>query len=397
MKQLIKRIFSQKFVNDFYHLPKAILANLIYGFPARGLKVVGVTGTDGKTTTAAMIYHILKSAGKKVSMVSSINAVIAGKNYDTGFHVSSPDPFTVQRYAKEALENGDEYLVLEVTSHGLDQYRFWGIRFHAGVITNIAHDHLDYHKHMQNYFQTKIKLIRQASLVAVNKNINLSKEIRGKVVTFGLNYGDFNQKNIKLKLKLIGGYNIENALSAMSVAYILDIPKKVAQQALEGFEGVKGRMEEVKNSKGIKIFVDFASTPNAMEQALLALRNQFKSARLIAVFGSASERDVLKRPMMGKISAKLANITIITDEDPRYEDRNKIIDEIAEGAISVGARMGITLFKEADRQKAINLAITLSKKGDVVGIFGKGHEKSINYNGVETPWSDFEAIEKALL
>lgn len=397
MKKLLKRFISQRAINNFYHLPKAVLANILYGFPSRKLKVIGVTGTDGKTTTAAMIYHILKSSGKKVSMVSSINAIIAGKSYDTGFHVSSPDPFTVQKFAKEALENGDEYLVLEVTSHGLDQYRFWGIRFHIGVITNIAHDHLDYHKTLQNYFQTKIKLIRQAKQAVANQNINLSKEIRGKVVTFGLNSGDFNQKDIKLKLNLIGNYNIENALSAMSVAYILDIPKKLAQQALEGFEGVKGRMEEVKNSKGIKIFIDFASTPNALEQALLALRNQFKLARLIAVFGSASERDVLKRPMMGKISGKLSNISIITDEDPRSEDRNKIIDEIAEGAISVGAKTGITLFKEADRQKAINLAITLAKKGDVVGIFGKGHEKSINYNGVETPWSDFEAIEKALL
>ena len=141
--------------NIFYHLPKAILANILYGFPTRKLKVIGVTGTDGKTTTVNMIYQILKNAGKKVSMVSTINAVIAGKVYDTGFHVTSPDPFNVQKFAASAVKNDDAYLILEVTSHALDQFRFWGIKFDIGVITNITHEHLDYHKTWKNYFLLK--------------------------------------------------------------------------------------------------------------------------------------------------------------------------------------------------------------------------------------------------
>lgn len=393
MKRLIRKLISQKFINNFYHLPKAVLANILYGFPSGKITVIGVTGTDGKTTTVNMIYQILKKAGKKVSMVSSVNAYIAGKTYDTGFHISSPDPFVLQKFAKEALNNGDQYLVLEVTSHGLDQYRFWGINFEVGVITNITHDHLDYHKTYENYSQTKLKLIKNAHFALVNWGIG---GIKGKKITFGLNKGDFNQKALKLKLKIQGDYNIENTLAAMAAAFVLNIPKNLARDALEKFVSVEGRMEDVKNNKGIKIIIDFASTPNALEKSLIALRSRASPGRLIAVFGSASERDVLKRPMMGKISAQLADITIICDEDPRFEDRGKIIKEIAEGAYKMGAKDGISLFKEADRQKAIKLAVSLARRGDVIGIFGKGHEKSINYQGVETPWSDFKAVEKAL-
>ena len=396
MKNFIRRNISQGFINNFFHLPMAILANIFYGFPTGRIKIIGVTGTDGKTTTANMIYRVLKTAGKKVSMVSTINAVIGGKVYDTGFHVTSPDPFTIQSLARRAVNFGDAYLILEVTSHGLDQFRFWGIKFIVGVITNITHEHLDYHKNFENYSNVKLRLLKHCSTAVVNKNITAPKDFKGKIITFGLDKGNFNQKEVKLKLKVLGDYNIENALAALSVAFVLNIPKDIARNALEGFEGIKGRMEEVKNNKGIKIFIDFAHTPNGLKQALVTLRTRVRFGRLIVVFGAASKRDAEKRPMMGELSAKYANITILTDEDPRHEDRNKIIDEIAKGAIKEGAKMAITLFKEADRQKAINFAIALAKKGDIVGIFGKGHEKSINYKGVETPWSDFEAVKKAL-
>lgn len=391
----IKNFIPQQIINNFYHLPRTILVIFLYGFPTKKLKVIGVTGTDGKTTTTNMIYQILKDAGKKASIVSTINAIVGGKNYDTGFHVSSPDPMVVQKFARQAVDNGDEYLILEVTSHGLDQYRFWGVNFEVGVITNITHDHLDYHKTRENYHNTKLKLVKKSKTAVVNKEIKGIKEIKSKIITFGLDQGDFNQKDLKLKLKIIGDYNIENALASLAVAYVLNIPKKTAQKTLEEFKSIKGRMEEVKNNKGIQIIIDFASTPNSLEQALKTLRKQTKG-RLISVFGSASERDIRKRPMMGEASAKFANISIITDEDPRHEDRNKIIEEIAKGAYKGGAKDGISLFKEPDRQKAINLAVSLAKKGDVIGIFGKGHEKSINYKGIETSWSEFNAAKKAL-
>ncbi|MDO8638897.1 MAG: UDP-N-acetylmuramoyl-L-alanyl-D-glutamate--2,6-diaminopimelate ligase [Candidatus Daviesbacteria bacterium] len=372
------------------HLPMAVMANTRHGFPARKTKVIGVTGTDGKTTTVNMIYQILKEAGKKVSMISTINAVIGGHEYDTGFHVTSPDPTMVQKFLYQAVKNGDEFMVLEVTSHALDQFRVWGIPFEIGVITNVTHDHLDYHKTFANYVKTKLKLVKSAKMAVINQNIEGSWDNKGKkVVTFGLNKGDFNQNQLKLKLKVPGDYNIENALAALAVVLQLGIDLKSAKESLENFNGIEGRMEEVKNNKGIKIMVDFAHTPNALGNALITLRSQTKG-NLIAVFGCASERDMEKRSLMGEISGRLADITILTDEDPRFEDSNKIIEEIAKG---VGDKK---LFKEPDRKKAIELAINMAKKGDVIGIFGKGHEKSMNYFGVEKPWSDTETVRKIL-
>src|SRR3989338_10686473 len=185
MKTLVKAFIPQRVINNLYHLPKAALANIIYRSSAPGgLKIIGVTGTDGKTTTVNMIYQILKAAGKKVSMISTINA--------PGLHVTSPDPFAVQKFAKLAKDSGDEYLVLEVTSHALDQYRFWGIKFDVGVITNITHEHLDYHETFENYLITKLKLIQNSKVAVVNEKL----KIGGKNITFGLEKGDFNQKDI---------------------------------------------------------------------------------------------------------------------------------------------------------------------------------------------------------
>ncbi|MBI3109431.1 hypothetical protein HYZ06_00100 [Candidatus Daviesbacteria bacterium] len=354
MKKIVRKFLPQWVINYFWHLPKAVLANVVYGLPARGVKVIGVTGTDGKTTTVNMIYQILKAAGKKVSMVSTLNA--------PGFHVTSPDPFVIQKFAKD-LRN--EYLVLEVTSHGLDQFRFWGIKFEVGVITNITHEHLDYHKTFENYRSTKLKLLKN------------SKK--------GVEY-----KKLKLKLKIPGEYNIENASAAVAVTTALGIDQELARKAVENFEGLTGRMEEVKNNRGIKIIIDFAHTPNALERVLKTLKSD--RGRLIAVFGCAGKRDEGKRPLMGEIAGRLADSVVITAEDPRGE--LKSINE----QIIAGVKNRKKLFVVSDRQAAIHFAINkLAKKGDTVGIFGKGHERSMNLDGKkEIPWSDKEAVEKVL-
>lgn len=400
MLRKIRKLIPHSFINYGKHFPEAVLASLKYGFPGRRLKVIGVTGTDGKTTTVNMIYQILKEAGKKVSMISTINAVIAGKSYDTGFHVTNPGPSDIQKYLKMAEDHGDEFVVLEVTSHGLVQFRVWGIPFEIGVITNITHEHLDYHKTFDNYLQAKVKLIKEVRYAVLNADdpnySKLSNQTLGKVISFGLKEkAQVNLKNTPLKLQVPGDYNISNALAAASVGKIIGIESKVIKDSLENFSGLLGRMEEVKNNKGVRIFVDFAHTPNALESALKALRT-LTSGKLISVFGAASERDREKRPVMGQISGKLADITVLTDEDPRFESREKIIEEITQGAYQSGVKDNITLFKEPDRTKAIKLALSLAKKGDVVGIFGKGHEKSMNYQGVEKPWSDQRVVRGIL-
>lgn len=402
MKNLIKSILSQEFINNFYHLPKAVLANIVYGFPARGLKIVGITGTDGKTTTTNMVYQILKAAGKKTAMISTVSAAAGNNKYDTGFHVTSPDPFMVQRLAKAAKESGDEYLVLEVTSHALDQYRFWGVRFDVGIITNITHEHLDYHKSFQNYARTKFKLLQGVKTAVINQSVRGFRELRdfegdgADIITFGLSQGDFNQKELKLRLKVLGDYNIENALAALGAAFALGIDRRIAQKALEDFTGITGRMEEIENNRGIKIIVDFAHTPNALEQALQALRSDTKG-NLIAVFGAAGKRDVGKRFLMGTVTAKLASFVIITAEDPRGE-LQIINQQILGGAIKAGKKAGKDLFIIEDRAEAINFAINkLAEKGDTVGIFGKGHEGSMNLDGKkEIPWSDKKAAMDVL-
>lgn len=402
MKSLIKKFLPQQFINIFFHLPKAVLANIYYGFPSKGLTVIGVTGTDGKTTTANMIYQILKDAGKKVSMVSTINAVIAGKSYDTGFHVTSPDPLMVQKFAREAKDHGDEYLILEVTSHALDQLRFWGIKFKVGVITNITHDHLDYHGSWENYFQTKAKLVKNVKVAVLNQDEKHFERLVSitppmcNTISFGFsNAADFNLKKFPLKMKMLGEYNLLNGLAAAAVGISLGVAQSVIKKTLENFSNLSGRMEEIKNSQGIKVIVDFAHTPNALEQALKTLRKQTRG-RLISVFGCAGWRDVKKRPSMGKISTNLANLTIITAEDPR--GLLETINQQIMAGIDRKFKKNKDFFLVGDREKAIEFAIKkLAHRGDTVGIFGKGHETSMNYDGkTEIPWSDSQVAKKYL-
>lgn len=398
---VLKKVVPQKLINNFYHKPKAVVANLRYRFPSRKLKVIGVTGTDGKTTTTNMIYKILKDSGKKVSMVSTINAVVAGKEYDTGFHVTSPSSFMIQKFARQAISSGDEYLVLEVTSHSLDQHRFLGIKFDIGVITNITHDHLDYHKTKENYFLTKAKLIKKSRIAVLNGDEKhfkrLSKLAKGKVLSFGFGkFIDFNPQKFPLNLKLPGKYNYMNALAAIAVTTNLGIEKKVIQKSLNSFNALKGRFEEIKNNKKIRIIVDFAHTPNALENVLKVLKRQTKG-KVISVFGAAGKRDVEKRSVMGKIAQEFSDYVVITAEDPRG-DLEKINKQILEGSVKAGGKEGQNLFTINDRGEAINYAINmLAKPGDIVGIFGKGHESSINLDGKkEIPWSDVQAVKAVL-
>ena len=396
MLKLIRKIIPQPIVNNLWHLPKAILPNVSYGFPSRGMTIIGVTGTDGKTTTTNMIHQILRDAGKSVSMVSTINAVVGDKSYDTGFHVTSPDPFVVQKLIKDAKTAGSEFLVLEVTSHALDQHRFWGVKFDVGVVTNITHEHLDYHKTFENYKNTKLRLLKNVKYAVVNENLKI------KGVTFGLTKGDVNQKKEKIKLKIHGNHNIENVMAALAVSRGLGIDQEQARKTLENFQNLSGRMEEFENSKGIskaslgvKIFIDFAHTPNGLQNALYTLRDQ-GNGKIFSVIGCEGFRDIGKREMMGEISGKLADVTVVTAVDPRGQ-LDKINEQIIKGIEKTGKILGKDYFVINDRSKAIKFVIDQAKKDDVIGIFGKGHEKSMNLDGKkEIAWSDRIAVEKAL-
>mgnify|MGYP001586546601 CR=1 FL=1 len=369
------------------HFWRSIWEVVKWGYPARGLKVIGVTGTDGKTTTCHLIYDMFKEAGFKVALVSTVAAYIGSEEIDTGFHVTTPDAKFLQPFIKKAANAGMKYLVLETTSHGLDQHRVLGSNFFAGVITNITHEHLDYHQTFEKYRAAKAKLIRNSKFAVLNMNDSsfgyLKARARGQVIPFG---------KTKIRMSnpaLVGEYNRYNVGAAVAVAKILGIRYSVVSKVVKNFAGVPGRMEEIKLGQPFRAMVDFAHTPNALEVLLRQLRKELpKSRNLILVFGSAGLRDKLKRPMMGQIAARLADQVIITAEDPRTESLTEIYKQIA------GSGPGF--IREDNRQLAINKAVKSAKMGDIVVVTGKGHEKSMCFGKEELPWSDQEAVKKAI-
>lgn len=414
-KKILRRLLPQMLINYLWHLPKAILAAHIYGNPSKDLQLITVTGTDGKTTTTTMIYHILKTARKKAAIITTVEARVGRKKIETGLHVTSPDPFKLQSLLRRMKSKKIRYVCLEVTSHGLDQFRLFPVKSKVSVLTNITHEHLDYHRNFKDYTNAKLKLFKRAEHSVINKDADIFPEVKHKLskialatysidqpsqlkaekVTLLKNRTKFTVGNIEYTLPLTGKYNVYNALAAISTALFLEVSPSDIKRALASFNGIKGRMEKISGGKGRNIIIDFAHTPNALKEALTNLRNmRSKDQKIIAVFGTAGLRDKNKRPMMGKIASELADEIVITAEDPRTEKVSKIIKQIKSG-IPKGKHAKV--HEVGDRQSAITYAITkLAKPGDWVGIFGKGHEQSMCYGTKEMPWSEHKAVEKAL-
>ncbi len=417
----LRRLIPQEIKNS-YHFFQAAIAALIYRYPSKRLKVIGVTGTDGKTTTVSLTYNILRSAGIKASMVSTVRAMVGEAAFDTGFHVTTPTPFEIQKFLRMMVQAGSEVAILEVTSHALDQNRVAFVDFYEAVITNVTHEHLDYHGSYESYVKAKSKILERVRYRLLNADDESFDKLKalgsGKLVSFGVkNDSDLVATNIKEKpggvefdlkfntkekggqinisLPLIGFFNVYNTLAAVAVAKTFGIDNKVIARALKKFPGVVGRMEKIDEGQNFEVIVDFAHTPNALEQSLQTLRKRAKN-RLICVFGSAGERDIAKRPLMGEVAGKICDYTVITGEDPRHEDVNKIIREIAQGAKKVGGVINETYWEIPDRAEAIRKAIQMVSPGDTVAILGKGHEKSMNIGGKEYPWSDQIAARSAL-
>lgn len=389
-------------IKNIYHLGIAILANFFYGFPSRKLKIIGVTGTDGKTTTASLIYHILSSNGFNSSMVTSVGAKIGGKDYDVGFHVTTPSSFAVQKFIKKAVDSGSKFLVLETTSHAIDQYRVFGIKYEVSVLTNVTHEHLDYHKTYENYVKTKEKLLKMSKIAVVNRDDESYKLISNfkfpisKLVAYGMGEdADVNPIKFPFETDLIGEFNKYNILAAISVCKSLGITDNFIRKGIKSFIPPIGR-EDIVYKKDFSVMIDFAHTPNAFEQILKSIRPTVKG-KIIHVFGSAGLRDRTKRPKMGQISAQYADIIILTSEDPRSEKKSVIMDDIASGIKNLEFRIrNRSLIKIEDRKNAIETAISMAKKGDFVIMTGKSHEKSMNYGHGEEPWDEYEVVREGL-
>jgi UDP-N-acetylmuramoyl-L-alanyl-D-glutamate--2,6-diaminopimelate ligase len=377
-------------------------AEIKTGFPQRKLKIICVTGTDGKTTSSTMLYQVLKTAGKKVALITTVAAYIGDDQIDTGFHVTTPDPGLLYQFFKRLVKEKYEYVVLETTSHGIYQHRLWGITPYMVGVTNITHEHLDYHIRYNWYVKAKASLVKKAQIGIINADdisySKLKKELRQKppqLKTFSIADSLPSPVNKAIKDRFPEVYNRMNARLVYKMAKLLDVQDQDFAAALKNFEGVPGRMQSQGKIKGVEVIVDFAHTPNALGAALLSLRQRLKAekqkGKLIAVFGCAGLRDHTKRPLMGEVAAQLADYVVLTAEDPRTEDVWSIIRQIKERLPENQNK----ITSIADRGEAIEFAVTkLAKKNDIVGIFGKGHERSMCYGTVEYPWSDVEFTQQ---
>lgn len=405
-------------IKNIYHLAQANIALAINLYPGRGMTIIGVTGTDGKTTTCNLLYHVLSQAGYKTALISTVGANINGKQSDVGLHVTTPSSFALQQYLNMARKEGVKYVVLEVTSHALDQHRAHGIPFAVGVITNVSKEHLDYHKTYENYVATKSKLLKRAKVAVVNKDDHSYWQIRKKelknkreIITYGLKKdADINPHVFPFTTKLLGQFNKYNSLATIAALQSLRIPEEVIRKGIASFKAPVGRQEVIYNND-FMVINDFAHTPNSFLNILPEVKKLCRH-RVIHVFGAAAKRDTYKRPEMGKISSRYADVVIVTSEDPRNEPIEKINNDILAGItdkrftivqqadvpenVSTVNRDKRYVFVIPDRKKAIQFAIAIAQKGDVVLMTGKGHEKSMNYGRGEEPWDETETAKSAL-
>ncbi len=408
----------------------AYLSAAFYGFPARHLRMIGVTGTDGKTTTSSLLYHILLQSGINAGMITTVNAVIGDKTLDTGFHVTTPDAPQVQHYLAQMLDANLTHVILETTSHGWAQYRVDACEFDIGIVTNITHEHLDYHGSYEAYRaakarlflslkETKEKRFGSPRLSVLNRDdssyaylsriapgpqvsyaLDAAADIRAEQVTYSPRGIQFLARSpefsVPVTSSLVGAYNISNILAAMAAAIFgLEISPELASKAVASFPGVPGRMERIHMGQDFTAIVDFAHTPNALRSAIAAVR-QMTTGRVIVAFGSAGLRDKEKRRMMAEIAAEHADYTVLTAEDPRTESLDAILEEMAAGAESKGGVEGKTFWRIPDRGEAIRKMISLAAPGDVIMACGKGHEQSMCFGETEYPWDDRLAMRAAL-
>lgn len=375
------------------------LSELRYNFPARKVTILCVTGTDGKTTTSTLLYQLLTAAGCKTGLISTVGAYIGDEVVDTGFHVTSPSPRQVHRILRTMVNQGVTHVVLETTSHGIYQYRTWGIKAAISGLTNITHEHLDYHVTWHEYAKAKRHLLVNSQQVFINaedKSLNFLNKLGWPRSVTVHQYAALEDlpKTITaaIQVRFPESYNQANATLAFLMAKAAVVtPNKPLEEAILKFPGVPGRMETV-TTKPCTVIVDFAHTPNALERAIKAARQKVgEGGRVITVFGCAGERDWRKRPLMGKISAQEADFSIFTAEDPRHENVWSIIQQMKDG-IELGRSNVLSI---ADRREAIAFAIHhLAKTKDIVLITGKGHEQSMAYGEIEYPWNDIAVVKE---
>ena len=410
-----------------YHLTKAAMAAHKYGFPGKRMRVIGVTGTNGKTSTCFMIWKMLNAAGYKTGLMTTV-AWGVDKLEEQVEHMTTVDVETLNYRMKKIADLGAEFLVLEITSHALVQHRIYGVPIEIAVMTNVTHEHLDYHKTFENYRDAKRMLFKMADFGVINEDDKswayFAQDVK-KYVTYGINNGILQAENITLKAdgvryqtivsqqffdvnnvdnkikkleiktQIPGKFTVYNSLAAVAVGIKLGLTKNEIEKGIYALDSVEGRMNRVKEGQKFEVIVDYAHTPDAFlkvfESVVLG-----KKARIISLFGGAGRRDESTREERGKIGAINSDIVIVTEDDSRDEDPKMIADEFVKGAEAEGKILDENLFVELDREKAIKKAIDLAEKDDIVLILGKGHEKTILRAGGAEPFEDLKVVRKIL-
>lgn len=394
-----------------------IAADNFYGHPSKKLKIVGVTGTNGKTTITYLIENILKWAGKDSGVIGTINYRIKGKR-EPAANNTTPGALELQSLLSKMLKNRARYVIMEVSSHSLDQGRVDRVLFDIGIFTNITKEHLDYHKTIKNYFDAKVRLfdkLKNSGIAILNSDDKmvsaLKKRIKSRVLTYGIeNKSDIMASDIflsmdssafsiktpkcsfKVRTALIGRHNVSNILASVAAAIALGVSVKAIKKGVESFASVPGRLEIVDLGQPFKVFVDYAHTEDALYNILSLLREVTKRGRIITVFGCGGNRDRSKRPLMGSVACRFSDKVVVTSDNPRFEDPAGIISEIEAGI----KRKFSNYCLVEDRRAAIGNALKSASKGDVVVIAGKGHEKYQIMKGKSTPFDDCEVARSIL-
>jgi len=432
MKDYLRKILPPSFIL-WTHYVRGWIAAAIYGYPGKKLKIIGVTGTKGKTTTCNMIARILERANYRVGLASTINFKVDREEWVNKTKMTTVSPFALQKFLKQCLDAGCHWVVLETSSHAIHQYRNFGIDYHVAILTNITHDHLDYHKTTEEYRDAKARLFTTGKTINIlngddksiehfiklpakdivvygtespeNGRVGGRPDILGKKIILEPTGSMFTvvtpNSQIAINLRLPGKFNIYNTLAALSVAYILKVHLDVAKQALEAIDNIPGRMEKVELGQSFTVIVDYAHTPDSLEKVYQTL-SASRRARIISVLGACGDRDRSKRPIMGALAGKFADVVIITDEDPYTEDPEQILEEVASG-VPRGMDPkspkieGKNFFVIPDRKEAIAHAINMAYKDDIVLLTGKGAEECMVVGHEKVPFSDKKVAKEALL
>lgn len=426
IRKIVKKLIPRglfRAIEPYGHLAEAFIFNLINGFPGRRLKVIGVTGTNGKTSTAFMIHRMLQESGYKTGLLTTVAWGVGDEIKPQIHHYTNvPVPEFMQRLKVMRAAKVD-YLVMEITSQALAQNRAFGVPFSVAVMTNVTHEHLDYHGTFERYRDAKRKLFKRANrnrrglrVGIVNAEDASAELFAGDVknpILYGVEKGDLRASHVKLtpsgssytvssgnesypvSIKLPGSFNVYNSLAAIGVGRAIGLTSDQITKGLAALEGVEGRMTRVDEGQDFDIIVDYAHTPDSFEKLFKDLKPVVKG-KLIVMFGSAGRRDEAKRPVQGELAGKYCDEVILTEEDDRDIDGAKIMNEIAAGAEKAGKTKDKNLFLVHDRTEAIRFTLSRAKKGDTVMLLGKGHEKTIERENREDPWDEIATTKDAL-